>query len=190
VRGFLKTVVIAAAGSTTAAAVSFATSHGPLPAHTGAFGEPTCQRCHSDYPLNDGAADIRLNSIPLLYDTRTVYSLQLRVQHPELKRAGFQMSARFEDGSQAGSWIRTARDTVFTRVQEAGGIDYVSHTEAGTMRVRGDTALWVVKWESPTTNQRVVFSVAVNVSNYDASEFGDRIFTRSFLRDAGEPVRK
>ena len=189
-RGFLKAIVIAAAGSTTAAAASFATSHGPLPAHTGAFGEPTCQRCHSDYPLNDGPADIRLDSTTLSFDKRVVYSLHLRVQHPELKRAGFQITARFADGSQAGSWVRTAEDTVFTRVQQAGDIDYVTHTERGTMLVRGDTASWILKWEPPTANQRVVFNVAVNVSNHDASEFGDRIFTRSFSRDAGEPVRK
>ena len=140
--------------------------------------------------MNDGPADIQLDTVSLSLDKRVVYSMHLRVQHPELKRAGFQITARFADGSQAGSWVRTAEDTVFTRVQRAGGIDYLSHTEQGTIRVRGDTAFWTLKWEPPTANQQIVFNVAVNVSNHDASEFGDRIFTRSFFRDAGEPVRK
>jgi hypothetical protein len=186
VHDFLKATVIAAA-SGTIAAVSFATSHGPLPAHTGAFGEPTCQRCHSDYALNDGAVSIGLPALPQLFEPGRTYPLQLRVQHPDLKRAGFQIAARFEDGSQAGSW--QVPDTTILRVQRSRDVAYLSHAERGTLQVHGDTATWEFIWQAPPANRPVIFSVAVNVSNYDASEFGDRIFTASFV-SGGEPVRK
>jgi hypothetical protein len=140
-----------------------------------------------DYAVNDGPVSIRLSELPQLLEPGRAYPLQLRVQHPALKRAGFQITARFEDGSQAGSWL--VPDTSILRVQRSGDVAYLSHTEQGTLQVHGDTAAWEFHWQAPPANRPVTFSVAVNVSNYDASEFGDRIFTQSFFA-GGERVRK
>ncbi|HET9439507.1 MAG TPA: choice-of-anchor V domain-containing protein [Longimicrobiales bacterium] len=162
-------------------------SAGPQPAHTGAFGEPSCRACHYDYPLNESAVTIRLDSLPAMYQPAQSYRLRVRVRHPELRRAGFQLSARFEDGTQAGAFVTP--DTALLRQQRARDVDYLSHNQKGADEVRGDSVSWSFDWIAPASDGRVVFSIAVNVANNDASEFGDRIFTAAFYSGA-ELVRK
>ena len=180
-------VVIAASVGALAAQQMPNSSQGPRPGHTGAFGEPSCRSCHYDYELNEPGATIRLNSLPSIYEPERRYALQLVVQHAQLKRGGFQVTARFENGAPAGK-LEPA-DTTLLRIQQLHGIDYLSHTGAGSDEVRGDSVVWQFNWVAPRSDQRVVFSTAVNVANQDASELGDRIYTRSFL-SGGERVRK
>ena len=188
-RNFSKLIVIVAASAATLAATHLPFSlTGPLPAHTGGFGEPTCHACHFDYPLNEpGGVAIHLDSLPEVFEPQHEYRLRLRVQHAELKRGGFQLSARFEDGSPAGSFV--IPDTALLRVQRGKSVEYLSHTMKGTDELVGDTATWNFRWTAPANNRRVVFNVAVNVADKDASQFGDRIFTRIFY-SGGEPIRK
>ena len=188
VRSFAKLFVALAASGCALAATHLPLSlTGPLPAHTGGFGEQTCHACHFDYPLNDPAVFVSLDSLPEVYEPERPYPLRLRLQHPELKRGGFQLSARFEDGSTAGSFVLP--DTSLLRVQNDKSIDYLSHTMKGTDQVFGDTAIWRFVWRAPGATRRVVFHVALNVADQDASQFGDRIVTRVFYSGA-EPIKK
>jgi hypothetical protein len=188
VQNFPKLMIIVAASAAALAATRLPLSlTGPLPAHTGGFGEPTCHACHFDYALNETDLAVTLDSLPAVYEPQRTYRLQLRVQHPELKRGGFQISARFEDGTPAGSFV--IPDTSLLRVQRAKSVDYVSHTMKGTDQVVGDTAVWDFEWVAPATQRRVVFNLALNVSDQDASQFGDRIFTK-VLYSGGEPIKK
>lgn len=180
-------LVIAASATTLAAKHLSFHSNGPPPGHTGGFGEATCHACHFDYGLNEGAATIRLDSLPESYDPARTYSLRLVVRHAQLKRGGFQLSARYEDGAPAGTF--ELPDTTDLRVQLAKGIAYLSHTAAGSRLVDGDSVVWKFNWLAPTGDRRIIFNAAVNVSNDDASEFGDRIYTREFF-SGGERVRK
>jgi hypothetical protein len=59
----------------------------------------------------------------------------------------------------------------------------------GTDQVVGDTAVWSFVWVAPQDSKRVVFNLAVNVSDKDASQFGDRIFTKVFYA-GGEAIKK
>jgi hypothetical protein len=179
-------MMMAASASALAAAV-LPTSSGPAPAHTGGFGEPTCHACHRDYALNETTGVVQLDSLPRVYQPGRVYLLTLSLKHAELVRAGFQLSARFDDGSNAGSFRLT--DTTLLRVQRSRDIDYLSHAMAGTQQVTGRTARWPFAWIAPATQRRVWFHVAANVANNDASEFGDRIFTANFV-SGGEAIRK
>ena len=185
-RGFLKIATVCAA-SATALAASYLPAYltGPPPGHTGAFNEPTCHVCHFDYTLNDGVALMKLDSLPAMYEANREYRLQLRLQHPELKRGGFQLSARFEDGSPAGTFV--IPDTLLLRIQSIKQLGFLSHTTEGTDQVVGDTAVWTFAWRAPASDQRVVFNAAFNVSDKDASQFGDRIFTTSFYSQAAPP---
>lgn len=154
-------------------------SSGPPPAHTGGFDEPDCTACHMDYELNEAGATLRLDSLPERFEPGHTYPLKLVVRHAELKRGGFQLSARHEDGSNAGAFV--IADTLLLRVRSANGVDYLSHTMAGADQVTGDSVVWRFAWTAPAgAHHRVVFHAAVNVANRDASEFGDRIFTASF----------
>lgn len=183
-RGFPRTVaVVIAAGACALAASSLAAySSAPPPGHTAGFGEPTCNACHYDYDLNEAGATIRLDSLPRHYTAGRTYPLTLVVRHTDLKRGGFQLSARLPDGTQAGAFV--IPDTLLLAVRGKAGIDYLSHTMAGADRVSGDSITWRFHWVAPSSRQDVVFHVAVNVSNRDASEFGDRIFARSFETSA------
>ncbi len=170
-------VIAASAGALAARNLPFH-SNGPPAAHSGGFGEPTCHACHFDYPLNEGGATIRLDSLPDSYEPARTYALRLVVRHAQLKRGGFQVTARYEDGASAGTF--EIPDTAHIRVQEAKGIKYLSHTAAGSRLVDGDTSVWQFTWRAPAGDRRIVFNAAINVANDDASEFGDRIFTRAF----------
>lgn len=183
-RGFPRTVgvVIAAGACALAASTLAAYSSGPPPGHTAGFGEPACNACHYDYVLNEAGAVIRLDSLPRHYTAGQTYPLTLVVRHTELKRGGFQLSARLADGTQAGAFV--IADTLLLTVRGKAGIDYLSHTMAGADRLSGDSITWRFLWVAPASRQGVVFNVAVNVANRDASEFGDRIFARSFETSA------
>lgn len=188
VPSFHKLLIVIAASATALAAQKLSlSSQGPLPGHTGGFGEPNCRACHYDYDLNEGPFVIRMDSLPASYEPERQYTLELLVRHASLKRGGFQLTARFEDGSPAGK-LETP-DTLRLRIQSLRGIDYLSHTAAGADQVQGDSVVWRFKWNAPAADKRVVFNVAVNVANQDASEFGDRIFTGSFS-SGGERVKK
>ena len=76
---------------------------GPPPAHTGGFGEPTCQACHADNPLNAPGGSLALRGLPAVYAPATAYRVTITLRRPGLGRAGFQLAARFATGDQAGS---------------------------------------------------------------------------------------
>jgi hypothetical protein len=184
VPGFPKAAVAVIAASACALAASRLTAYssGPPPGHTAGFGEPACTACHYDYVLNEPGATIRLDSLPRHYTAGQKYPLTLVVRHAALKRGGFQLSARFADGTQGGAFVMA--DTLLLTMRGKAGIEFLSHTMAGADRVSGDSITWRFLWVAPASRQAVVFNVAVNVSNRDASEFGDRIFARSFETSA------
>lgn len=178
---------VVAVSATAFAATFLPASTGPAPALTGGFGEANCQVCHRDYPLNETPGAIQLDSLPAVYQPQQVYRMVVSVRHAELERGGFQLSARFEDGTQAGSFA--VADTALLRVQRAAGVAYLSHTLAGTHQVKNHTASWSFDWTAPAAQKRVLFHVAANAANHDASEFGDRIFTATF-HSGNDQIRK
>jgi hypothetical protein len=130
--------------------------HPPV-AHTGGFDEPTCHRCHFDQPL--GAPGGRLRS------------------------AGFQLSARVEQGARKGQQaggFRVADGRAEVTPEE--GVDYVHHTLAGSVLAGRDTTSWTVAWTSPEGGtEAIVFHVAANAANDDASAFGDFVYVAERL---------
>lgn len=153
---------------------------GPPPGHTGGFDEPTCRACHADYPVNDGGT-VTIEGAPAAYEPGRSYALRIVLRHPELRRAGFQLSARFASGaaggSQAGS-LRVSDETA--SVVTEGDISYAQHTRGGTTAASPGEHAWSVLWTSPAAARAdVVLHVAANAANDDFSEFGDRIHTAS-----------
>ncbi len=149
----------------------------PPPAHTGGFGEPTCQRCHFEYPLNEPGGRLTIQGLPDMCRSDSSYTLHLVLQHPEMLRAGFELAMRYADsGRQAGQLQplddRVERDTL-------QGVWYAFHSPAGTEPVAPGKAVWRIRWVPPDTTARVVLHVVANAANDDASEFGDRIYQES-----------
>jgi hypothetical protein len=159
----------------------YASASDVVPARTGGFGEMTCQQCHWENPLNEPAGRLMLDGIPETYTPGEQYLITVTLARPGIGRAGFQLSAR-EDamamnaGSDAG--VLAPIDESLQIVQnDAKRVTYIQHTRKGTTPSEPDVKKWRLQWTAPDTRVPVVFHVAGNASNDDASPLGDFIYT-------------
>jgi hypothetical protein len=143
----------------------------------------SCYQCHWDNPLNDPAGQISLSGIRETYYPGERYLITVAIAHPELVKGGFQMSARFEDGRNAGAF-RNVDELTAAVPDEDGRITYIQHTAMGSRKVPGGKAQWEVEWTAPVgTGARVIFHLAANASNGDASPLGDFIYTTTLFSE-------
>ena len=155
-------------------------SSGPLPQLTGGFNEQTCVRCHSSFSLNEGrlrGGDLHLAGVPKAFSAGETYLISVIIAHPGQSRWGFELSVRHAStGVQAGQ-IVPADD--MTQVKEAGGIQYVEHTSAGTRKGVADGPVeFRFKWIAPDPKDGSVFFNAVgNAANSSGDPAGDFIYT-------------
>jgi hypothetical protein len=157
-----------------------ATRDRPPAAHTGAFGEPTCQSCHFDSDLNAGAGRLLLQGVPEHYMPGREYRITVLLVETGLAAAGFQLTARFLDGHQAGNIVPPPREHVRVDVTTHRNIQYAHHLYDGTLPVSPDTARWVMLWTAPADSpEPVIFNVVANAADDDTSPLGDFIYTGS-----------
>ena len=153
----------------------------PPPAHTGGFGEPLCSECHFGAPVNAASGTVTIEG-PASFRADTTYRLVVKLEHPEMAAAGFQLAVRFgddsSDGRQAGT-LRSAGPRTAVTADAATGVAYAHQTMDGAGPVRDGRTRWTLEWTAPAADGPVVVHVAANAANDDASEFGDRIFTDS-----------
>jgi hypothetical protein len=151
---------------------------GPPPGHTGGFGEPTCAVCHAD--ATEGPATVTLEA-PDAWEPGRRYSLTVRVEQAGLRRAGFQLTARFAKGEHEGKQAGTIESGAETRItpDTLTGVLYLSHTFESTRSPAAGEVRWSFDWVAPGAGGPVDFHVAANASNDDESEFGDIIMTGS-----------
>lgn len=150
----------------------------PPLAHTGGFGEPTCQACHVGDGLNAPGGELRLEGVPRAWQPGTVYPIAVVLRRDSLARAGFELSARFQEGgAQAG---RLAASDSLARVtpDTARHVEYAHHTLAGN-QPRNGIGRWVVLWTAPQAQGEVVFHAAAVAGNDDNSNLGDVVYTRA-----------
>lgn len=159
----------------------FATS--PYPDHvpgayTGGFGEQTCYSCHFSYDVNDPAGSLKVEGLNGAYEPGEAYDITVSVQHEDIGIGGFQMTARFEDGSQAGTFD-WPDDRITETPQTSETIQYIQHSVSGTSSTSEDTVSWSFVWNAPENHTGpVFFNIAANAANDDFSEFGDRIYVK------------
>ncbi len=134
-----------------------ASASGPVPARTGGFGEMTCYQCHWDNPLNDTAGRISLSGVPETFTPGERYLITVAIAHPELVKGGFQMSARFEDGKNAGTF--RSPDELTTPVPDDDGrVTYIQHTGLGSKTATEGQSRWNVEWTAPPAGARSSFT--------------------------------
>lgn len=155
-----------------------ATRDRPPPAYTGAFGEPDCTVCHLTAPLNAGSGTVTIDGVPSEYEAGAVHSVTITLTQQQLAAAGFQLTARFADGSQAGTLAPRAADSLRTEVTTRARVQYIHHVYDGTLPVAPDTARWTLLWTAPDSGA-VVFNVAANAADDDFSPLGDFIYSAS-----------
>lgn len=153
-------------------------------AYTGGFGEQSCHSCHFDYDLNQPEGELEVTGIKNSYEPGQEYTIQIYVKREDMNRAGFQMTARFEDGSQAGHF--EIDDELTTTPNVENNISYIQHG-VGKVEAEGGEKNWKILWKAPTdTIQLVVFNIAANAANGDASEFGDWIYLEEIKIEPGD----
>jgi uncharacterized protein (TIGR03437 family) len=168
----------------------YAFSEGPPSEHTGGFGEPTCVECHIGSAVNSGQGSVTITvrdsggaSVVSNYASGQSYQITVRVADPQRTTAsqsrwGFELSARTQDGQQAGSLTPSNSQTQL--LPTFNGVQYISHTTTGT---RAGTTLgvnFVFNWTAPNTSAGpIIFHAAGNSANNGGSELSDRIYTKS-----------
>jgi hypothetical protein len=174
--------VATAAGARTR--VHLAMRDAPPLAHTGGFGEPTCLSCHGDGDLNEPGGTLAIEGLPARYQPGQRYALTVVITHPQLRVAGFELSARFESGPdsarQAGMLSATG-DSTAVSVDEASRVQYAHHLRPGTTPRAPGRARWTVTWTAPASaSGPIVFHAAANGANDNDSPTGDYIYARPF----------
>ena len=178
-------VALVAAGAVASSGMTRRLSDRPPPAHTGGFGEPTCHVCHFEATPNDGRATLELEGMPPIYTPGQAYPLTVTLSHPDLRIGGFELSARFAGGvataRQAGTLRALDARVDVTNLTELP-VQYARHTVAGVVpdSLGMRTMQWRLEWTAPESGGPVVFHLATNVANDDASPLGDFVYTRAF----------
>lgn len=160
---------------------------GPLPGFTGGFGEPTCLKCHFDNAPNDRAGSLRLSGLPRSYTPGESYVITILLSRPELRRGGFQLSARFASGAERGAdagQLRPADERTSLIASQDGRIHYAQHAQAGSKPAAPGAIAWQVEWRAPAAAEAVAFHVAANAANDDASPLGDFVYWTAATRSA------
>lgn len=145
-------------------------------AFTGGFGEQSCHSCHFDYELNYPEGELSVTGIRDFFEPGREYTINISVEREDMGRSGFQMTARFEDGSQAGHF--NLGEDLTTTPDIGNEVSYVQHG-AGQVEAEDGKKDWEVIWVAPDrTDKTVLFNLAANAANGDASGFGDWIYVQ------------
>jgi len=146
--------------------------------YTGGFGEETCRSCHFDYPLNPEGGKLKLSGIPEIYESGKKYEIEVRVERESLGLAGFQLTSRFPEGTQAGTF-EYDKVHITTTPETGDSVTYLQHAATGTEPQEKGIKIWTFHWIAPQkASGTVLFHIASNAANGDASEFGDWIYAK------------
>ncbi len=153
--------------------------NGPMPGLTGGFGEPTCTQCHQGQPPGPRDGTLALEA-PREYRAGRTYQLRVTLARRNLAVGGFEIAARFQSRPSVGAQAGTLRalDPRTQVVTGEKGVQFAQHTAAGSKIAPPGKLTWVVEWRAPAQAPgNVVFHVAANAANGDASPLGDLIHT-------------
>ena len=164
-------------------------AEGPPNGHTGGFGEPTCQACHSEAELNPPGGIVGIEGIPARYEPGQRYPITVVLVSEGMGKAGFQAAFRFAGGDLAGRQagrIAPVDDRSAVRIDPNTGIEYVQHSRLGSEIADETVVSWQFVWTAPTVGGRrgVIIHVAANSGNGDNSPFGDFIYTTEAATEA------
>jgi len=161
-----------------------ANSASPPPGFTGGFSEPTCVQCHTG-SLNPIGGSVVVAS-PVNYTPGTTYNLRVQVSDASAAAWGFQLSARFSNGSQAGTLAPTSSVAVGTASSGGFAVQYAG--QLGAAVTAGQTFTVTVPWTAPASGGLVVFSIVGMASDHDATPAGDRTYLSELRATSGLPL--
>lgn len=159
----------------------------PPAGFTGGFDEDSCVFCHTGNDINAFGGEVRVEGLPRAYRPGEEYLLTVVLRADETSVAGFQLAARFADGSRKGENAgalapvddRTART-------DSAGVSYLHQSPAGSVTADPSGSSWTVVWTAPPSDAPVAIHVAANSGNGDESPLGDLVYLhqRTLTADA------
>jgi len=153
---------------------------GAPPGFSGGFGEDSCLACHFDEDLNQPPGRLILSGVPASYTPGETYPLSISLTRPGLVLAGFQLTSRFEDGTQAGMLAPPSGGDERVAISSDTDTRVLYAHQRGTAAepAAPAAARWTVSWTAPEADARaVLFHVAANAADGDGSASGDYVYT-------------
>jgi hypothetical protein len=171
------TLAAAVFATTVRLMASHAYAEGAPPGFSGGFKEESCHACHFEAEPNSGGGRVAIEGVPATFAAGQRYTLTVTLTRAGMKRAGFQLTARFKsNGAQAGVLAPGEKERVAVETQ--GGVQYAGQKLAGSSVAEGDTAQWTIEWTAPDRGP-VIFHVSANAADGNERADGDFIYTAS-----------
>ena len=154
---------------------------GAPPGFSGGFREESCHACHFHETLNAAPGKLAIDGLAAQFTPGQRYTLTITLTREGMKRAGFQLAARFkDDGAQAGTLVVGSTDARRVKLENQGGVLYAGHNQAGSEIADGGKVRWSVDWIAPIGRRAVMINVAANAADGDDRVDGDFIYTAVF----------
>jgi hypothetical protein len=171
-----------AAATLLATSMRLVASHGypdgAPPGFSGGFKEESCHACHFSSEPNLSPGRVVVDGVPARFAAGEKYTVTVTLTRPGMKRAGFQLTARFKDsGAQAGTLAAGSADKSRVSIDAQSGIQYANQEKEDAFAA--EVTRWTIEWTAPSERAPVVFHVAANGADGDGSANGDLVYTTS-----------
>ncbi|MGH9200319.1 MAG: choice-of-anchor V domain-containing protein [Vicinamibacterales bacterium] len=187
------TLASAVLATTMRLVASPAYAEGAPPGFSGGFKEESCHACHFHAEPNSGPGRVAIEGLPARFVAGERYTLIVTLTRTGMKRAGFQLTARFKDGgAQAGALAPGPDERERVGVVIQSGVEYAGQKKEGSSVGVADAVRWTIQWTAPAAGGGpVVFNVAANAADGNESADGDFVYTTSAeSAPPGAPARR
>jgi hypothetical protein len=172
------TLAAAALAATMRLVASHAYAEGAPPGFSGGFKEESCHACHFHEQLNTGGGRVTIEGLPASFEAGRRYTLTITLTRAGMKRAGFQLAARFkESGAQAGTLAPGPNEGERVTVENQSGVHYAGQKKAGSSVSAADATRWTIEWTAPDRGGAVIVHVSANAADGNESADGDFVYT-------------
>ena len=157
---------------------------GPPARVTGGFGEDSCAACHFGNALNESAGKLTLAGFPERFKPGRTYALELKLERPGMKAAGFQLAIRQAgDKTQAGRIEVAKADEASIALLEERGVQFAHQREPAVPSADGSAVRWRLSWTAPKSDGPATLHVAAVAGDGDESQAGDYVYTLGRVAD-------
>jgi hypothetical protein len=174
------TLAAAVLATTVRLVASHGYAEGAPPGFSGGFKEDSCHACHFHAEPNSGGGRVTIEAVPATFAPGERYRLTVTLTRDGMKRAGFQLAARFKDGgAQAGTFAPGPGDMERVGVETLSRVQYAGQKKAGSAVASTDPVTWTIEWTAPGRGGAVLFHVSANAADGNESADGDFVYTAS-----------